>query len=120
MDAQATTVTTQDLEAQLKQQFPQASDADISSAASMGLALAQSHNQFVSTMAGAAQEMGFNTNQLFANYADCDNKAKTARDAAMAAAQAIPNPLIKMAAVAAAHAAYSYAQGVCHRMYPNG
>ena len=119
MDAQTTTtVTTQSLAEQLKQDFPQASESDRATAASMGLALAQSHKEFVSTMAGAAQEMGFNTNQLFANYADCDNKAKMARDAAVSAAQAIPNLLVKMAAVAAANAAYSYAQGVCHRMYP--
>jgi hypothetical protein len=124
MDAQTTPITAQELQTQLKQQFPQASDADIATAATMGLAFAQSHGEFISAMSGAAmstaREMGFDASKLFRNYADCDSKAQMARDAAAAAAQAIPNPILKMAAVAAANASYSYAQGVCHRMYPNG
>lgn len=126
METQPTVPSTDELKKTLKQQFPEASDQEVSQAVSMGLGLGKLQGEFLqaaATTASAAEGvagMGLDTSKFFQNYGDCDAKAKGIRDAAIAAAQAIPNLIAKMAAVVAANAAYGYAQGVCRRMYPNG
>jgi hypothetical protein len=113
-----------DLAADLRKSFPEATDEDVEQAVAAGLSMAQHQAEFANAaMASAGRAtapMGFDTSRLFKNYADCDSKAKSTRDAALAATGAIPNIILRMAAVVAANAAYVYAQGVCHRMYPKG